>query len=265
MPVISAEMIYPETDSTGIIAEVTDTIDFRYSAPKPVRGRKTVKVESLSYKLYTGSRQGLPPGKNPYYTFEAPMMNPDTSLIGLFMIVDTNLLRMNYEIIRDSVNDKRFDLYHTFEEDSAYLLITDVGAFTDIFGTKNDSAGVRFIGRNRETFGKMILNLSGFNGRIILQLMNSEEVVIRENYLTLPDDSVVEFPFLEKGKYILKIIFDTDGNGEWTPGDFSVKRQPEPVTYYNKTLTMKLAWELKQDWKVSNTRFKPEKMRKELQ
>ncbi|MCD4769432.1 MAG: Ig-like domain-containing protein [Bacteroidales bacterium] len=264
MPSISAEIVYPETDSTGIIAEVTDTIDFRYTAPKQTRGRRKAKKESLSYKLYTGSRSGLPPGKNPYYVFETPMMDPDTSQIGLFMIVDTNMLRINYEIVRDSVYNKRFDCYHSFEEDSAYLLITDAGAFTDMFGNKNDSAGVRFIVRNRETFGKLIINLSGYKGEVILQLMDTEEVIKRENHLSLPEDSRVEYPFLEKGKYRLKIIFDTDGNGKWTPGDFSIKRQPEAVTYYKKTLTMKVDWELEQDWAISDVRYKSKKMRKKL-
>ena len=192
------------------------------------------------------------------------MMNPDTSLIGLFMIVDTNKLRINYEIVRDSVNKKRFDLYHSFEEDSAYLLITDAGAFTDLFGVKNDSAGVRFVIRKKESFGKLIMNLSGYKGEIILQLMDTEEVVVRENHLSLPDDSRVEYPFLEKGKYRLKVIYDTDGNGKWTPGDFSVKCQPEPVTYYKETLTMKIDWELEQDWVISKVRYKSKEMRKKL-
>ncbi len=264
LPFISAEILYPETDSTGTLAEITDTIDFRYSAPKATRGRKDIRAESLTYRLFTGLRSGLPPGKNPHYTFNVPMTDPDTSMLNLFMISDTNLLRMDYKIVRDSANDKRFNLYHSFMEDSAYLLITDKGVFTDIFGNRNDSAGVRFVIRNRETFGSLILIFSGFNGRVIFQLLNSEEVVIRENLLTLPEDSRIEYPFLEKGEYRLKMIFDTDGNGKWTPGDFNVKRQPEPVTYYKDALKIKVAWELEQNWVISKLRYKPEKMRKKL-
>ena len=61
---------------------------------------------------------------------------------------------------------------------------------------------------------------------------------------------------LDKGEYTVKAIFDLDENGKWTTGDYDIKRQPEPVSFYPNVIDIKVQWDLVQDWEINELNFK---------
>jgi len=71
----------------------------------------------------------------------------------------------------------------------------------------------------------------------------------------------VEFPLLEKGFYRLRIVFDINGDGKWTTGDFTEKRQPEPVSYYSKEIEIRTDWTVEENWVLGEKNFKDQKLR----
>jgi hypothetical protein len=85
--------------------------------------------------------------------------------------------------------------------------------------------------------------------------------VLREDHLLLEETAEVFYPLLEKGEYKVKVIFDLDGNGKWTTGDFESKRQPEPVSYYPAVIEVKVQWDLEQEWDLTDFNFKTDQMR----
>jgi hypothetical protein len=100
----------------------------------------------------------------------------------------------------------------------------------------------------------LILNIKGYTGKRIIQLLKSDEKLVRE--IKMEKDGRVEFPLLEKGSYRLRVIYDTDGNGKWSPGDFSTRRQPEPVSYLPREIEMIENWENQVEWDISLLNFK---------
>jgi hypothetical protein len=64
-------------------------------------------------------------------------------------------------------------------------------------------------------------------------------------------DGKAEFPYLEKGMYRLKIIYDLNGDGKWTTGDYETGRQPEPVSFMPMEIEIKENWENELFWDVS--------------
>ena len=130
-----------------------------------------------------------------------------------------------------------------------YLLVTDSAAFSSIYGEYSDSAGVRFSVLSPESYGKLILDLRGYKGSKIIQLLDTQEKLVRQVHQK--DTIRLEFPLLEKGKYRARAIFDIDNNGEWTTGDFDLHRQPEPVTYYPEEIEIKENWEVVNPWNLS--------------
>ena len=46
-----------------------------------------------------------------------------------------------------------------------YLFITDSAAFSSIYGDYSDSTGIRFSVLTPESFGKLILDLKGYEGK----------------------------------------------------------------------------------------------------
>ena len=66
---------------------------------------------------------------------------------------------------------------------------------------------------------------------------------------------------LDAGTYRLKVIYDLNGDGKWTTGDFDIARQPEPVSYYPQEITLKTGWEANQDWDIGKQSYKEERLR----
>jgi hypothetical protein len=135
-----------------------------------------------------------------------------------------------------------------------YLFIADSGAFRNIYGDVSDSTGYKVNVRNDNTFGKLILNINNYEGPRIIQLLNKDEKLMRQTRMT--KDGKVEFPYVERGQYRLRVIYDLNGDGKWTTGDFNLGLQPEPVSYYPREIEVKENWDIKNDWDISRQNIK---------
>lgn len=261
-PKISTRIVYPAPDSTGTIVPFADTIDMRFFAPRPVRGQPLKSEKDFLVRTNAADRKGLPPGDNIRFNFSIPVIDPDTTLLKLFLLRDTIRVEQDYRLSKDSTHARKMMLDALFIPDSTYLLVTENGLFTDIYGHKSDSLAYMIKVRNSESYGSLNFNLSGYQGLVILQLLTDDEKILQSMALDLMGITPVSFPYLESGSYRLKLIFDIDRNGEWTTGDYNLGRQPEPVSYYPEAINVKVLWTLEQDWEISSVRSKSESLRK---
>ncbi|MFN2336441.1 MAG: hypothetical protein ABR560_05675, partial [Bacteroidales bacterium] len=240
---IEALLTYPFTDSTGTVIARTDTLSFRYTKPAIPRGGAGRKPAlSISTNL-TGR---LRPGTDPYFTAATPLNAPDTSLITLTQTIDSVMTELTYDFVRDSTTGRRIMMKTTLTPGGSYSLVSLQGAFKDIYGNATDSVNYRFSVLKEEDYGSLKVSLSGYEGDIIVQLVQDKDKVVRESHVKSPGD--VNFPLLEKGRYRLKAVYDLDSNRVWTTGDFNLLRNPEPVSYYPAELEVKINWALEQDW-----------------
>lgn len=260
-PRIPVRLVYQVPDSSGTMVPVVDTIDMRYIAPRPIRGAPVKSDQGLKITTNISARKGLTPGKKIYFGFETPQAMPDTSFMKLFVRKDTLMLPQDYTLVMDTVNLRKFFMETNLEQDSSYFLIAEKGAFKDIYGSANDSIAWKFVVRNEESFGSLIIHLSGYQGDIILQLLTEDEKIVNSSAINSGAEKTVRFPYLEPGAYRLKIIFDINGDGKWTTGDYSIKRAPEPVTYYPDPINVKVLWTIEQDWEISSIREKSDALR----
>lgn len=255
---ITAYLDYPETDTLGQLQMVSDTLKLRYAAARKGRGKTASGERKLIFTTNLSQRAGLVPGKKPHFAFQTPVEEPDTSKIQLFLMNDTLKQEQDYTIHRDSLDPKKFIIDTELVPDSSYMLVAEQAAFENIYGHTSDSLGYNFRVRSPDEFGKLIMNLSGYEGNIIIRLLDAGEELKREKKIMTGGKKSLEFPYLAAGQYLVKIIFDLDGNGEWTTGDYEQDRQPEPVTYFPKKIDLKVGWELTEDWQVSMQRQKDE-------
>lgn len=251
---------HPQTDSLGQLQAVTDTLRLRYRAPAAgrSRGRARQRTASLTLKTNISQASGLKPEQNPVFIFETPMLEPDTSLIKLHLQNDSLEKAIGYRVYRDSINNKKFIFRTSLDPDSMYVLLAHKGAFENIYGLTNDSISYKFRVINPDQLGKLVLNITGFSGNIIIHLLDAGENIVQERKISLPDEGSVEFPYLDSKEYLVKAIFDINGDGKWTTGDYEKKRQPEPVSYLPKKIDVKAGWEMIEDWQLSGIRQKTE-------
>ncbi len=255
MQLIETIVSFPFTDSLGVIGEKTDTIPMRYVAPRAPRGRV---VKRTPYKINTGIAGQVRPDKKIIITAPTPFLPPDTSRILLMGLDKEQRFRRPLIFSRDTLNSCRYFVQTDLKPGKNYLFISDSAAFKSIYGEVSDSTGIRFSVQTPETFGKLILEINGYEGNMIIQLLNNTEKLVRETRIT--GKGRIEFPLLEPGKYRIRSIFDLNNDGKWTTGDFDTHREPEPVSYYPEELDIRANWEATQPWNLEPVNFKNPKM-----
>ncbi len=255
LPVFSATITtivtYPFTDTLGNTIRKQDTIPMRFMLPKPVRGKAKPAPFRVTSSLAAGS---LKPGQKIVFTSQTPFREPDTSRIRIYELKEKERIPVPYRIEKDKKNSCRLILHADFLQKKNYLFIADSAAFGNLYGEQADSTGAKFIVRNNETFSKLKLNISNFEGARIIQLLNEQDKILRE---ALADkDGSTEFTLLDKGKYRLRVIYDINGDGKWTTGDFLSGRQPEPVSFYPREIDLPENFWADQDWDISEKNVK---------
>ncbi len=248
---------FPFTDSLGILGYKQDTIQMRYTPPRAPRVAKAKKHElKLENNIHNSL---LKPGQSIVFSALTPFNQPDTSRIRLYELIESNRQRIPFYFAKDSTNSCRYILKTKLLQEKKYLLVADSGSFCNIYNDHSDSIGIKFSIRSPDSYGKLTLNLKNYEGGMIIQLLDKTEKLVAETYMKKAGKVV--FPLLENGLYRVRVIYDLNGDGKWTTGDFTLGRQPEPVSYYPGELEMKTDWDLDQPWDVGLQNYKNQKLR----
>ncbi len=254
---ISTILKYPFTDTSGVLSYKVDSIPMRFVTPRPTRGAKTIVPSLKVENNITGG--AIKPGTRVVFKTESPFNQPDTSLIKFYERVDSLKIKVPYRFYIDSLNPGKLVLDAKLIPKKKYLLIADSAAFSNILNEKSDSIGFNFTVRDADSYNKLTLEISNCTCPAIVNLMsNSESLLAKANILK---DEIIEFPLLEPGIYRISVIYDLNGDGEWTTGDFMTGRQPEPVSFYTSEVEIKAGWDVTQKWDLKQKNFKEQKLR----
>jgi len=255
---ISTILRYPSTDSTGMTGYKEDTLMLRYIAPKVAKG--TIAKKPVAMAMFNNIPAGMiKPGQQIIFRSERPLRDPDTSMIRLYDITKKDTLEVPYSFTRDSLTATKYLLKANILPEKKYFFVADSGAFSNYYDESSDSIGIKMSLKPLDSYSKLTFNIQNGEGQMIIQLLDKTEKIIGEAGRT--GDGKIAFPLIESGFYRAKIIFDHDGNGKWTTGDFSAGLQPEPVSYYPKEIEIKAKFEVEQDWDVGVKYDKAQKLR----
>jgi len=122
-------------------------------------------------------------------------------------------------------------------EDNIYKLQMLPGAFTEFFGTQNDTLHFSVRTKPLEDYGDLRITLRNANYPVIVQLTNQKGDVVMEK-ISL-EYGPVDFISITPGKYYLRVIFDSNGNKLYDPGNYLKKRQAERVSYYPELIDVR--------------------------
>ncbi len=257
-PEIKTILKYPFTDSSGKVISRTDTIIMRYFMQKQAA---RVKEKTNVYKPSVNITGGIiKPNQKIIFTSPLPFANPDTSKIKLYKLEKENRDTIPFLLYPDSISSLRYYLEAELKDGIRYMLIADRGAFRTIYGDVSDSSGYAFSVRPANEFGQLIVHVKNVPCKMIIRLLDNDEKLIDERKLS--GNGTVDFPLLERGKYRLKAIYDLNGDNKWTTGNYDLKIQPEPVSYYPDEIDVKINWIIEQDWDVRTMWVKSENLKK---
>jgi hypothetical protein len=229
----------------------------RYTTP---RAPRSARVKKTFFKVSTNISGGiLKPGQALLFDSQTPFKEPDTTQISLYEIVKSEEKKINYSFRKDSLNSCRYFFDATLQPGNKYIFKAYPNAFGNIYEEYSDSIKINFSVKETEAYSKLTLKLQNYSGDRIIQLLDKTENLVSQALIKKEEKYV--FTLLEPGYYRLRVIYDLNGDGKWTTGDFDSGRQPEPVSYYPGEIEIKTGWELDQDWDMGEMNVKDQKMK----
>ena len=250
---------YPYTDSTGMTKLKTDTIPMRFTSTRATKAKAALSKYTFNTNIPGNT---IWPGQQIIFTSKTPFRAPDTTKIRLYESKKTGQSMLPYNIIKDSLNSRRYFLKAKFKEGSTYQFIANSGSFGNIFGDVADSTGIKFSVRETDSYGQLTMNISNVKGNVIIQLLDTKEKVVSQKQIK--GNGLVQFSLLEKGNYRVRAIYDLNGDGKWTTGDYKTKRQPEPVSYFKSEVEIKIDFQMEEDWDLGARNQKDQKLRTKI-
>ncbi|MEJ7674676.1 MAG: hypothetical protein WKF59_18745 [Chitinophagaceae bacterium] len=127
-------------------------------------------------------------------------------------------------------------------QDAAYKLVIAKDFAADSTGLaliKSDT--IRFKTKGETDYGIVRLKFLNFDKtkNPVLQFVQNNEVI---NSYPLTSE-IWNGPLFNPGEYDMRILYDSNKNGKWDPGDFSQKRQPERVFSISQKLSVRANFE----------------------
>jgi uncharacterized protein (DUF2141 family) len=162
------------------------------------------------------------------------------------MLTDSFFRKKNDVSITLDSTKKVVTLNTQWAEEFDYRLIIDKDAVTDTLGnalTKTDT--IRFKTKSTADYGNVLIRFKNYDAakHSVLQFFKTETLV-RSVHVTGTQWGDKLF---EPGEYELRVLFDDNNNGQWDPGNYHKKLQPEKVVTLEKRITVKANWDNEKD------------------
>lgn len=253
MDTIQVELAYYQLDSIRQQFLQRDTIPLIFAEKEPAETRKKKKEEDTPHIvefMFSDNikSSGFDLNSPVYITTPEPVKTFNLSGIRLTRADDLTSTPLKINPFRDTTEWRTYRFDYPWEPNTSYVLEIDSAACTNIYGITSQKVKKQFTTQQDDYYGKIILNLTSVNDKLLVQLLENsrDEKVIK----TLETDEAcrITFDYLAPAKYRVKIIFDRNLNGQWDPGDFSTKKQPERVAYLPEIVKIRSNWDSQYDW-----------------
>ncbi|WP_462318348.1 Ig-like domain-containing domain [Marinilabilia sp.] len=249
---LTLQASYPVRDSLNNLIDQVDTLKLfhRKVEDKRRRGKdeetEDVGPEPLRYRATSGAMEI---GASPWLNFPVPLSVVQIDSLQLYMLEDTVLQPVDFDIRQDSIRIRNFRIEHEWEPGSQYQFVMDSAAFKDVFDRVNRPAESAFNVKTEDSYGTIYVTVEGFEENALLQVLDSKEEIVRAG--KVPVNGKLAFRYIKPGEYFLRIINDRNQNEEWDTGDFQEDLQPESVNYYPESITIRANWGHEVEWDIN--------------
>ena len=206
-----------------------------------VKSRK-VGIDSLQL---SPNQSGSLNFNDPFYIgANTPLVMVDTTKISM---MDQDSLAVDHSVNLDTLENK-VNIDFDVEPNQSYQMDLLPGAITDFFGQENDTLSYFMSTRSYADLGNLRFNIEGGTYPLIVQLTDEQGELKQE--VIAEEPKTIEFNNLEPATYLVRVIFDSNGNGKWDTGSYLKNRQPEKVSYYPDKIEVRANWELEQTFTI---------------
>lgn len=259
-------MTYLRTDSTKQLVTYADTSRYTFKEKKKTESKKGKSEEGKApavefLEIQTNASGDLDLGARLWLEFNRPIRKETLDSLRVLEKVDSLYQPMAFSVEEDSLKIRRIYVDAPWKAGQEYQLLLDSATVYDIYGRHNDKMEKKFKVRTEDYYGKIMLNVRGVQGPVILQLYKSENgksengkrtySILKQQ--TVRQDGQVVFPLVPEGKYKFRAIFDTNDNGIWDTGLYLKKQQPEKIVYLPVEISVKQNFDIEQEFDLQKT------------
>ena len=170
-----------------------------------------------------------------------PMMKVDTSK---FYFIDKDSLKVPLRLAISERKD-RIDFHFDKETNQSYKLFIEPGAIEDILGVQNDTIKASLKTGKVSDYCSIFMTISNVKSfPAIIELINDKGEIVAKKFATEPRE--YEFKNLKPSRFMIRIIYDDNGNQKWDTGNFLQNIQPEGVYYVKTIIDAKANWEVEE-------------------
>jgi hypothetical protein len=137
------------------------------------------------------------------------------------------------------------------EPNEKYSFSLQPDAIQDYLGQSNKLLTFNFSTRSRADYGNLTLDFKNPKSfPILIELTDSKGKVLISKYTE--NNPFVEFLSIEPQKYSLRIIYDSNKNGQYDPGNYLENRQAEEVFHFPTEIDVRANWDVNQKIDLGN-------------
>ena len=276
---VKLEIDYFRTDTLNNHVLNTDTLSFSMRGRKAKESKlpKTKEGEEEEIVIkYLSIQDNIKPSHEIYNSlsleFEHPLTNFDSTKIQLQHEVDSVFEAVHYTLLTDSLNVRKYGITHKWLPGEKYKLLIDSAAFVSEYGLHNNTLEKTFTVKELEQYGNLMFVISGLpQGKTAyVELLDAQDKPFRK--VRVKGNEAL-FMDLNPGKLYARLFIDENGDGEWTSGNYELKRMPETVYYNHKWYEIRAFTNHEESWDLNErsldkqkpleiTKNKPEEKKK---
>ena len=276
---IEFAMAYQLTDSVYNIRWQTDTIAAIYRAPKltaqqeAARKREKEKAPKPVLEIKNNASSSFDIYQPLKLTFAWPLEKWESDSLRLWHLLplaegsDPNAERqkdtVDFEFVKLDSCGSQFAIKVAWEAGQQYELEIDSAAFTSIYGVSSDKQVLKLGIKSLDEYATLIMKIQPFNPNMMIQVLSEKDEPVRTLRAQVEG---TRFEYLKPESFYVRIYEDLNGDSVWTTGDWLKHRQPEPVYYFDRKLTLKANWDFEETFNYLEKAVleqKPQELRKD--
>lgn len=246
------EMSYMKTDSLFQLQLVQDTI-LVVDRNRKFNDKKKKKEEEDQI-VFLDFKNNVKSVFDVYDTikleFGEPLKTDLTEVVYLESKVDSTYSLLDYTLYQDSLNPRKYSIYHKWDYDSSYRVRFDSAAVFSVYDFYANKWTQDFKTRALEDYANLQLNISGLTDEypLFVQLLDEKGIPVRQQKVK---NMRVIFRTLLPKKYYARLVVDRNGNNRWDSGDYFTNTQPEQVYYYPKPIELRAFWDTTESFNIN--------------
>ena len=251
---------YKKTDSLGVLNFAKETVRLPLTNDRRTYSKRSRRDRRLEDTTCVFTLKADPKTVEQYgfeLEFKNPIINENFDKLDFFAITPRQTQEKGELIIeRDSLNLRRYTLKPKGKMQVGYEYRIKVPheAFRDINGFYSDSSEVKVSLPTGAALSSLETVMSGVDKKYIVDLLNEKRNKVLRTYI-IDKDCTLMFPYLDPGRYCIRITEDGNRNSLVDTGSIIEHRQPEKVKFYEldgeKFLTIPESSELVQTIDIS--------------